>query len=378
MAVRRARHAGPGPHGQPWPSRRRVLVAAAVFVLVLGSALFGLRSLPEGPGPHRAGPPPPAGCSPCTVTAQLVPSCGVWWGATANPLGGESWDSALGALETTIGRTVDIAHYYHASPELFPTSEQIARAREPGKNRILLLNWKPEMGRTWAEVAAGDAVVDAAIDAEAAHLRRNFTDKFFLVVHHEPEEEVRPAGGSGYTAADYAAMYRHVVQRLRAGGGTNAVTVMNYMGTPHWGAQPWFADLYPGDAVVDWIAEDPYLFGEWSGHFRSAVNRLAAEHPHWPGFYTWATTAHPGKPIMLAEWGIDARLGQAHKTRLIRSVPAALVRFPAVKALVYWNAGDVHSVGVTRIDSSPGELRAYREVGMAPPLRRRGCSPVSE
>jgi hypothetical protein len=303
----------------------------------------------------------------CSISAKLVPSCGAFFGAAANPLGSESWDQALTTFESTIGRTLDIAHYYNSSPKLFPTAEMIKRAREPGKKRLLLLNWKPEMGRTWAQVAAGDPEVDKAIDAEAQYLKTTFPEKFFLGIHHEPEEEVKPAAGSGYTAKDYAAMYRHVVQRLKANGVTNAVYVMNYMGTPHWGSQPWFNDLYPGDDVVDWIAEDPYIFGDdanWWGPFTTGVNRKDTyTNPSWPGFYTWATTKHPGKPIMLGEWGIDEQnmLGMS-KADVLRTVQDGLKKMPQVKALVYWNEGTFHTVGTTRLDSSATTQAAAREV----------------
>jgi hypothetical protein len=326
---------------------------------------------PSTPAPAPSTPAPsPSASAPaqCTVSAILVPSCGVWWGATANPLATESWDTALGNLESQMGRPFDIAHYYNASPKLFPTAAMIARAREPGKNRILLLNWKPEMGRTWAQVAAGDAVVDKAIDDQAAYLKKNFTEKFFLVVHHEPEDEIKPAAGSGYTAKDYAAMNRYVVKRLRAGGVTNAVTVMNYMGTPHWGSQSWFADLYPGDDVVDWIAYDPYIFGSapnWWQSFSSVLNRTDTyTYPNWPGFYNWATQKHPSKPLMLAEWGVNEQTGAGlTKASIFQGIPAALKTHPRLKALVYWNQNDFNPVGTTRFDSSPSALAAARALG---------------
>lgn len=292
----------------------------------------------------------------------LVPQRGVWWGATANPLDGESWDSALVSLESTLGHPLDIAHFYHASPQLFPTHDEIARARQPGHRRILLLNWKPEMGRTWAQVAAGDPEVDAAIDREAAHLRENFTEPFFLDIHHEPEDEVDPTPGSGMTADDYAAMYRRVVTRVRAAGVKNAVTVMNWLGTPFWGSQPWFGNLYAGDDVVDWIAQDPYIFDAtaWSGPFDQAVDRTDARYPGWPGFATWARANHPDKPMMLAEWGVDEALGSERKAEIVAGVAGGLARFPQLKALVYWNSRDFHPVGTTRVDSSPAALAAFR------------------
>ncbi len=309
--------------------------------------------------PPRVSSPSPTATTPtCTVSAILVPSCGVWWGAAANPLSGESWDEALPRFESTVGRTVDIAHYYNSSPKLFPTADMIKRAREPGKNRILLLNWKPEMGRTWAQVAAGDADVDAAIDREADYLKSTFGEQFFLVVHHEPENEVVARAGSGMTAQDYRAMYRHVVTRLRTRGVTNAVTVMNYVGTPHWGSQPWFGDLYPGDDVVDWIAEDPYIGAErgWSAGLAQSVDRTMPQYPRWRGFYTWATTTHPAKPIMLAEWGVTQDLPPARRNAILSGVPDQLGLVPRVKAIVYWNSAQQFAVGVTEL--RPGTTAA--------------------
>lgn len=300
-----------------------------------------------------------------------MPSCGVWWGVAANPLDGESWDEALPGYERLVDRTVDIAHYYNASPELFPSADMIARAREPGAPRLLLLNWKPEMGRTWAEVAAGDPEVDAAIDAQAAYWKSTFPEKFFLVIHHEPEDEVIAEAGSGMTARDYRAMYRHVVQRLRAAGVRNAVLVMNYMGTAHWGGQPWFAHLYPGDDVVDWIAFDPYVQGEILSLATAIDQRNPERHPDWPGFYTWVTRTYPEKPLMLAEWGVDRELGNKKRAAVFASMPRQLHAFPRIAGLVYWH-GNTDMDTYLREDEDA--LRALRNA-LADPILRSPTAP---
>ncbi len=241
---------------------------------------------PQGPSdptlPINLNPPPtvltpeptdpPSSPGPCTVSPLLVPSCGVWWGIGAVPLGSEGWNQAITDFDTTQNRSSDLLHYYHVGAGNFPTPLEISRSLENGQHRVLLENWKPELGRTWAQVAAGDPAVDAEIDDEANYLRNNYTTPFFLAVHHEPENEIIASEGSGYTAADYAAMYRHVVLRLKADGVTNAVFVMNYMGSPNWGEKSWFNDLYPGDDVVDWIAEDPYSIGG-GGIWRAGLRR---------------------------------------------------------------------------------------------------------
>ena len=348
---------------------RRLMVVggcALATTITLVSCALGPKKHPEF-GQNEATPP----ASACTVSALLVPSCGVWFGAAANPLADESWDEALPAFERVLGRPMDIAHYYNASPKLFPTADMIARAREPGKKRLLLLNWKPEMGRSWAQVAAGDPEVDAAIDAQANYLTTTFPEKFFLTIHHEPEEEVKPAAGSGFTAKDYAAMYRRIALRLKAKGATNAVLVMTYRGAPYWGVQPWFEQLYPGDDVVDWIAEDPYLFGkdpEFSGGMAQAVNRTQKAYPKWPGFYTWATTKHPGKPIMLAEWGVSDNLGEVKRSAVFSTMPDQLAAFPQVKALVYWNETDFDDIGATQLKPGDPSVDALKAALKSPRL----------
>jgi hypothetical protein len=316
----------------------------------------GTATDPQQPDIPTPTPTPSPGC---TVSELLVPSCGTWWGAGATPLGTESYDEALQNFEATQGRAADVLHYYHVGDGLFPSAREISRSHEGGMTRLLMENWKPELGHSWAQVAAGVPNVDAEIDNEAAYLKAHFTTKFFLAIHHEPENEVISAPGSGMTASDFAAMYRHVALRLRADGVTNAVYVMNYMGFFRWGEQPWFSGLYPGNDVVDWIAYDPYSNG--SGDFGSLVD--ARDGSKWPGFYTWATTTHPGKPLMLAEWGVTERANNpGAKANFFDAMPAIERGYPAIKAILYWNSDGYP----TRVDSTSRSLAAFQELAQDP------------
>ncbi|MFL6139361.1 MAG: carbohydrate binding domain-containing protein [Frankiaceae bacterium] len=315
------------------------------------------------PAPSTTSSAPSSGS--CTVSAILVPSCGAWWGVAPNPLSGETWDQALVNFESTMGRTVGIAHYYHRGTQLFPSAKEIARAREPGKRRLLLENWRPENGYSWAQVANG--AVDGLIDQEAAYVKANFSERFFLAIHGEPEDEVIATSGSGYTAGDFRAMFRHVVLRLRADGVTNAVSVVDYTGNPKWGSASWFDAMYPGNDVVDWLAEDPYIIGPeggWYdndyGHF---VNRTFPNYS-FPGFYAWAGNIAPGKPIMISEWGVDdLSTDPSWKPGKFKDIAThAVTDYPLVKALVYWNSNAFNPVGTTRIDSSSASLDAYRQL----------------
>jgi hypothetical protein len=80
------------------------------------------------------------------------------------------------------------------------------------------------------------------------------------------------------------------------------------------------------------------------------------------GFYTWATTAHPSKPVMLGEWGVDDVADDpGYKPEFFRTAASQLREFPKLKALVYWNAANFDLVGDTRVDSSAASLAAIRK-----------------
>jgi beta-mannanase len=311
-------------------------------------------------------PPPPAEC---TVDAKLVPSCGVLWGAAAGGFSDVPRDEALKTFEQKTGRTAAIYHTYHKGDELIPTKAEIAMTNDPAKPRTLMLNWKVAYGSTWAKVAAGE--MDARIDREAAYLKANFTKPFFLVLHHEPENDVKPTAGSGFTAKDFAAMYRHTILRLRAQGVTNIISTVAYMNYEKWNDSPWWFDLYPGDDVVDWIGVDSYVNaqpgGFHNGDFTYLMNRTTGKSAY-PGFYNWATTQHPTKPVMAAEWGVyDEAGGTNHdKAKIYDTVVPNLSKLPAVKAVVYFETAKDQLGHDIRMDDTPEALAAFKKLAANP------------
>lgn len=302
----------------------------------------------------------------CTVTAKLIPSCGAWWGIAPEIFTGAGSARALARAEERMGRSADILHVYHRGNELFPTAQEIQLARDPERPRLLLINWKPSFDHTWAEIAEG--ALDARIDRLAASIRQTFPERFFLTIHHEPENDVKAEEGSGMTAADYAAMFRHVVLRLREQGVKNAVTVMTYMGAPNWATKPWFEQLYPGDDVVDWVAMDPYV-DERVRDFDGLVNKTRKDHARWPGFYRWMQQRFPGKPIMVSEWGVFERYDNpAFKQAFFTSVRQQIKRYPQIKALVYFDSPHAPR-GDTRFDTNPAAERSFAELARDPYFR---------
>ncbi|GLW07305.1 hypothetical protein Misp01_24350 [Microtetraspora sp. NBRC 13810] len=313
----------------------------------------------------------------CQVTAKLIPSCGAWWGIAPEVFTETPPHLALKSAERRMDRRADIMHVYHRGKELFPTAAERALTRDMRRPRMLLVNWKPSFEHTWAQIATG--AVDRRIDRLARHVKKTYPERFFLTVHHEPEDDVRTGADSGMTAEDYAAMYRHVVMRLREKGVTNVVTVMTYMGAPNWASKPWFETLYPGDDVVDWVALDPYADRRVTD-FDSLINKTRPDFPNWPGFYRWMQWRFPGKPIMLAEWGVFERPDdRGYKERFYRSARARIPHYPQIKAVVYFDSPHAPR-GDTRFDTTSGAGRAFTELAgdryfRSTPVGRRVAGP---
>jgi hypothetical protein len=340
----------PGPSATPVPGRSAAPEPSA-------------QPAPTRTGPVEASPYQPPGC---VLSELLVPTCGVLWGVAPDAHTGSPRVAALTEFEALTGRRQDIYHAYHRGTALFPTAEEVAIAAE---GRLLFLNWKPRRW-TWAQLARGHPAADAYLDRLAAHIQAKFPQPFFLTIHHEPENDVRPWRGSGWQARDYAAMYRYVVQRLRGNGVDNLVTVMSYMAYVPWNTRPWFPELYPGDDVVDWIAWDTYAYsrpGYGHGDFAEMMNRRSGHYPDWPGFYTWATAQFPDKPFMLGEWGVwHSRQRPGHMAQFYGSVARQTPLFPRMKALVYFDTAGDQRARDSRPSRTGAGLAAYRALGAAP------------
>ncbi|GIE74774.1 hypothetical protein Aph02nite_07240 [Actinoplanes philippinensis] len=303
----------------------------------------------------------------CVTDAKLVPSCGVLWGGAAGGFTSAPRDQALKAWEKASGRTASLFHQYHKGDEAFPTKAEIAMTNDADNPRALLLNWKIAYGSSWAKVAKGEQ--NRRIDAFAARAKA-YGKTFFLVLNHEPENDVKAKKGSGWEAKDFAAMYRHTIQRLRSQGVTNVVNVLAYMGNEKWMAQSWWKDLYPGDEVVDWIGLDSYVSVEKGYYHYGTFADLLDRKPKGGGlgFYDWATSKHPTKPIMVAEWGAYHRVGKkTDKSAVYDSVVPELRKRPAIKAIVHFDTKkDDQGDRDISIDSTPASLAAFKKLAANP------------
>jgi beta-mannanase len=346
---------------------RKVNKVVATLGAVLAGATVALHATNAASAAPAATPKP---AKQCVTDRKLVPSCGVLWGAAAGGFSSLPRDQELKTWEKLSGRTSTIYHTYHKGDEVFPTPAEIAMTRDAKNPRVLLLNWRVEYGSTWANVAAGK--LDTRIDKFAAHIKSTYPNqKFFLVLNHEPEDDVIAKKGSGMEAKDFAASYRHVIQRLHAKGINNAINVVAYMGNEKWMAQSWWKDLYPGDDVVDWVGLDSYVSAEKGyyhyGKFADLLDRKATGGKGL-GWYDWAVKNHPSKPIMIAEWGVYHRVGYTtDKTAGYNSVLPELAKRPNIKAIVYFDTKhDDQGNRDISINSTAKNLAAFKTLAANP------------
>ena len=167
-------------------------------------------------------------------------------------------------------------------------------------------------------------------------------------------------GVNGNTSAQYVAVWRRVVQIFRAEGATRVRWVWSPSGV-YPGSTP-FADLYPGDAYVDWIGINVFNFGtsaSWSewGSFADILG---------PSYLP--LTRLTDRPLMIAEAASTEHGGD--KAAWIRKGFLADLpeTFPRVRAAVWFNE---NREADWQVNSSPAALAAYSEVARAPRFRGR-------
>ncbi|MGZ4245390.1 MAG: glycoside hydrolase family 26 protein [Solirubrobacteraceae bacterium] len=203
--------------------------------------------------------------------------------------------SALGARAAVVGTFADWAH----SPD-FPRS---FAAGANARGAVALISWEPwDSWRGGADqpdyalrrIAAGDH--DALIDRWAIEIAR-YGRPVMIRFAPEMNGDWLPwsTGVNGNRRDDYVAAWRHVRQRFRRAGATNAIWVWNPIAA-YDGSTP-LRTLFPGTGEVDWVALDGYNWGAarnwgWQSYadiFAPTVRALRA--------------LAPGRPLMIAEIG---------------------------------------------------------------------------
>jgi len=317
------------------------------------------------------------------VDSNNMPVTGCWWGAHTPPAGAQGMTQAgLNLWMAFARRRPDVLHFYKsgANWDGILTANERSMLEPAGAARAIpMFNWKIASNRSFASVAAGGN--DAIITTWAGNISQ-YPWIVLIALEHEPDNNSN-RGDPGYTDADYVAMWRHIVQLARANGATNVRWVWNMTGYSSWALTAdgdGYMALWPGDDVVDIIAGNPYFqstnridfgLGTSGGSPRSLINENVDGPSGWPGFYTFATTAHPAvgggysysgtKPFALLEWGtwFDVMTDTQCADR-IRTIADQIELFPRCKMLLHWNNNQDH---MNHIDGHTLSEDAFGDVG---------------
>jgi hypothetical protein len=205
---------------------------------------------------------------------------------------------------------------------------------ESGRHPEIAL--RPERDRHGlAAVARGE--YDFYVNAWAAEAAR-FGRPLLLRFAHEMNDPYRyPWGPQNNTKEEFVAAWRHVVDRFRTAGADNVFWVWS----PHVAYEYWEL-YYPGDPYVDWVATGVLNFGpvaQWS-RWWTFDEIFGTKYPRLAAFQ---------KPIMVAELGSLAVGGD--RAAWYRDALAALpVRYPAVRSVLFFNAGEDQTVTYQKVD----------------------------
>lgn len=185
------------------------------------------------------------------------------------------------------------------------------------------------------DVTAG--VYDFYIDAWARDAAR-FGHPILVRLGHEMNDPYRyPWGPQNNTNLEFIDAWKHVVTRFRAVGARNVLWVWS----PHVAYKYW-ETYYPGGEYVDWVATGALNYGpiaQWSEWWTFA-EIFGQKYPMLASFH---------KPIMVAEFGslgVGGNRAQWYSAAL-RDIP---VKYPAVKALLFFNVKDDQTVTYQKVD----------------------------
>lgn len=303
------------------------------------------------------------------VVSMAAPGRGVAIGVMppAMPFGPGEIDAVRGL----IGRTPAIVMWYQAwgddpnwaafQPDLF---ESVA-----SRGATPLVTWEPRIpdGHNADQptyrlrnIVRGD--FDSYIDQWASGLAA-FGRPVYLRFAHEMNGTWYPWGGNvnGNSPRDYVAAWRYVHDRFTAAGAENVRWVWAPNADWYEGQTP-MAQLYPGDAYVDWLGLSGFNWGT------TAYWEECDCTSQWQTFETLFGTSYETlvriayKPIMIAEMGTAEEGG--NKSDWIDGLATLLPQeFPRIRALVWFNAD--YQVD-WRIDTSTEAIGAFARLSQHP------------
>jgi hypothetical protein len=323
-------------------ARHIVGTGGLAVALLAGLAPVLLSALAPDAGPVAA-------AAPTGQASMAAPASGALFGAYASPLGVAQTPSTVNALESSIGRKLDIDRVYSDWGTSQPQPQAVWDVAN-GIVPLISIDATTSSGAPvpWSQIASG--ADDAAIVAQAQGIA-SLGSPVLLNFSHEPG--LHPENG---TAADFVAAWQHYVTVVRqyAPNVSFALILDSEYYSPAV-VGPW----YPGDAYVDWMGADGYnsstcrvgQVGAWrdfSAIF-GPLESFAVAHAKPAVIAEWASTEDPSTPGRKAAW--------------ITAAAQTMESWPQMKAALYFDAPGFADGCQWPLDSSPSALAAFNALG---------------
>jgi hypothetical protein len=285
------------------------------------------------------------------LSGLLVPAQGTLLGAFVGT-------GTIAQLETTLGRKLAVSHNFYGWTDDWTT--WVRSTAQAGY--IPLITWE-----AWTNGSAGiplDDIINGVHDT-MIHSRAQSSlavgQKFFLRWGHEMNGNWYPwdgfhNGASTGASAKYISAYRHIHDLFAAAGASNVLWVFspNVDSVPGDAWNQW-ANYYPGDGYVDWMAFDGYNWGTvmTTSTWRTFASMTST---------IYAGLAAKGKPIMIPETA-SAEQGGDKAAWIAAMLPALKGSFPSIKALVWFH---MNKETDWRIDSSTAARTSFVQMATDP------------
>jgi glycosyl hydrolase family 26 len=308
---------------------------------------------------------------PASATAAPI-KLGVY-SAAPGQLGAPEDASWLDRYAETVGRKPDIVMDYSNVTDPLLTQREISNLQARGETPMV--TWQLFQSGYSGPTTSLEGIATGGYDSylhKAASLAKSLPFEVMIRFGHEMNGDWY--GWSGNPSA-YVNAWRHVVSVFREDGATNVKWV--WSPTVDYGSYP-FAQYFPGDSWVDYVALDGYNWGTAG----VGTNKWESLHDVFASSYAKITQLS-SKPVIFAETSSSEAGGDKAswiREGFLKAIPRD---FPRVSAVIWF---DRDAEEDWRIATSSASLAAYREVvastlyggSVPPPAEASESQPVVE
>ncbi|KUL36619.1 glycosyl hydrolase [Actinoplanes awajinensis] len=298
---------------------RKALAGTLIVVLMMVSACTGSAKKPEPapePSPDLSGRPQAVAVQdgPFAAGPFAPPATGAYVGAWIKPeeLTHVGRLAAVGELESSLGRRLDILNTYRRFDQLVGTASD-QEFLDQGQS--LMISWATGDNRSIL-----DGEHDRLIKQQARAIRKVKRPVLLRMRWEMDRPNLRATMWSG---ADYIAAWKYVRAIFKKQHADNVSWV--WCPTAEGFIRGDAPDFYPGDDQVDWNCVDVY-----AGTQFQPIGQLMGP------FLQWASKRP--KPIVIGEFGVAKAWGSANRAAWLRDAERTFKVNKQIKAVAYFES----------------------------------------